>query len=345
MNRQPTVSKDFIWSLPKAELHLHLEGTLEPEMMMALAKRNHVTISYPDVDAIRKAYVFTDLQSFLDIYYAGCSVLLTERDFYELTAAYLERAVSQGVCHVEVFFDSQSHTARGIPFETVINGIHRALTDYETTHGVTSRLILSFLRHLSEADAIATLKAAQPFLEWIAAVGLDSSEAGNPPSKFTKVYEQARNEGLLAVAHAGEEGSPAYIWEALDILHASRIDHGVRCLEDERLVDRLATESVPLTVCPLSNAKLHVFPSLAASNLPTLLERGLRVTINSDDPAYFGGYLADNLLAVAQTFSLSCEQIVGLVRNSFLSSFLSNSEKEKHLADIEQIAQNAPECS
>ncbi|PSR33631.1 MAG: adenosine deaminase [Sulfobacillus benefaciens] len=345
MSGKPTVSKDFIWSLPKAELHLHLEGTLEPEMMMALAKRNHVTISYPDVDAIRKAYVFTDLQSFLDVYYAGCSVLVTERDFYELTAAYLERAVSQGVRHVEVFFDPQSHTARGIPFETVISGIHRALIDYETTHGVTSRLILSFLRHLSESDAIATLKAAEPFLAWIAAVGLDSSEVGNPPSKFAKVYEQARNLGLLAVAHAGEEGPPEYIWEALDMLQASRIDHGVRCLEDERLVDRLATESVPLTVCPLSNVKLHVFPSLAESNLPALLERDLRVTINSDDPAYFGGYVADNLLAVAQAFSLSCEQIVGLVRNSFLSSFLSDAEKAKHLADIDRIAQNAKECS
>ncbi len=344
MNGQPTVSKDFIWTLPKAELHLHLEGTLEPEMMMALAKRNHVPISYPDVDAIRKAYVFTDLQSFLDVYYAGCSVLVTERDFYELTAAYLERAVSQGVCHVEVFFDPQSHTARGIPFETVITGIHRALIDYETSRGVTSRLILSFLRHLSEAEAIATLKTAQPFLEWIAAVGLDSSEAGNPPSKFARVYDQARNEGLLTVAHAGEEGPPEYIWEALDILHASRIDHGVRCLEDERLVDRLVTESIPLTVCPLSNAKLHVFSSLAESNLPALLQKGLRVTINSDDPAYFGGYVADNLLAVAQACSLSCEQIVGLVRNSFLSSFLSETEKARHLADIERIAQNTPEC-
>ncbi len=345
MNGQPTVSKDFIWSLPKAELHLHLEGTLEPEMMMALAKRNHVTISYSQVDAIRKAYVFTNLQSFLDIYYAGCSVLVTERDFYELTTAYLERAVSQGVCHTEVFFDPQTHMARGIPFETVISGIHHALTDYEITNGVTSRLILSFLRHLSEADAITTLKAAQPFLKWIAAVGLDSSEAGNPPSKFAKVYEQARNLGLLTVAHAGEEGPPEYIWEARDILHASRIDHGVRCLEDERLVNRLAIDSVPLTVCPLSNAKLQVFPSLATSNLPTLLERGLRVTINSDDPAYFGGYVADNLLAVAQTFSLNCKQIVRLVRNSFLSSFLSDSEKAKHLADIKRIAHDASECS
>lgn len=344
MHAQPTVSKDFIWALPKAELHLHLEGTLEPEMMMALAKRNHITIGYPDVDAIRHAYVFTDLQSFLDVYYAGCSVLVTERDFYELTEAYLERAVSQGVRHVEMFFDPQSHTVRGIPFETVITGIHRALKDYETSHGVTSHLILSFLRHLSEDDAIATFKSAQPFLKWIAAVGLDSSEAGNPPSKFAKVYDQARSQGLLAVAHAGEEGPPEYIWEALDILHASRIDHGVRCLEDERLVDRLFTESIPLTVCPLSNAKLHVFPSLGESNLPTLLERGLRVTINSDDPAYFGGYVSDNLFAVAQTFSLSCEQVLGLVRNSILSSFLSESQKTKHLDDIERIARSAPEC-
>ncbi len=332
-----SISQQFVWALPKAELHLHLEGTLEPEMMMALAKRNAIPINYTDVEAIRKAYVFTNLQSFLDIYYAGCSVLVTERDFYELTAAYLDRALSQGVCHVEVFFDPQSHTARGIPFSTVVTGIHRALTDYETRYGLTSRLILSFLRHLSEDDAMATLEQAGPFLSWITAVGLDSSEVGNPPSKFARVYEQAHNQGLLAVAHAGEEGPPEYIWEALDILHVARVDHGVRCLEDEHLVARLVTESIPLTVCPLSNVKLHVFPSLAESNLPRLLGRGLRITINSDDPAYFGGYVGDNLLAAAQAFTLTFDQVAQLARNSILSSFLPSTSKMAHLEKIDSI--------
>lgn len=327
-------SKEFIWSLPKVELHLHLEGTLEPEMMMEIATRNNIPLKYPSVDAIRKAYVFTNLQSFLDVYYAGCSVLVTEKDFYDLTIAYLQRAAAQGVCHAEVFFDPQSHTSRGVPFETVITGIHRALVEYETEFQLSSRLILSFLRHLSEADALETLEAATPFLGWIAAVGLDSSEVGNPPSKFAAVFHQARSKGLLAVAHAGEEGPPEYIWQALDLLHVSRIDHGVRCLEDPRLVARLVAEQTTLTVCPLSNVKLRVFPSLAQSNLRALFDQGLQVTINSDDPAYFGGYVGENLLAVAQTFKLDSEQIVRLVRNSFLGSFLSEPEKARHLRDL-----------
>ena len=334
MSDTKSSNHDFIWQLPKAELHLHLEGTLEPEMMMALAKRNKVSIKYPDVEAIRRAYVFSDLQSFLDVYYEGCSVLLVEQDFYDLTMAYLERAASQGVCHAEVFFDPQAHTARGIPFETAISGIHRALVAGETSLGITTRLILSFLRHLPESDAMSTLIEALPFLDWIAAVGLDSSEVGNPPSKFVAVYDRAREAGLRTVAHAGEEGPPDFIWQALDLLKVSRVDHGVRCLEDDRLVARLAAEQMPLTVCPISNVKLAVFPDMAKDNLPALLERGLLVTINSDDPAYFGGYVGDNLVAVADAFDLSHEVIAQLARNSIIASFLSDADKARHLAEL-----------
>jgi adenosine deaminase len=338
---EPCVAnKELIWALPKAELHLHLEGTLEPEMMMEMASRNHVPIKYRTVDEVRAAYVFKNLQSFLDIYYAGCSVLVEEQDFYDLTIAYLQHAAAQGVCHAEVFFDPQSHTSRGISFETVIRGIHRALVEYETRFKLTSRLIPCFLRHLTEDDAFATLDAATPYLEWISAVGLDSSEAGHPPSKFAAVFDRARDLGLRTVAHAGEEGSPEYIWQALEILHAARIDHGVRCLDDERLVARLAAEQTTLTVCPLSNVKLHVFPSLGQDNLPALLDHGLRVTINSDDPAYFGGYIGDNLLAVAQEFRFTEAQVVQLVRNSFLGSFLSEPEKETHMRRIDALVFN-----
>lgn len=246
--RHDTATKELIWSLPKAELHLHLEGTLEPEMMMQLAKRNNVSLGYQSVAELRDAYVFTDLQSFLDIYYAGCSVLVKEEDFYDLTIAYLERARAQGVCHAEVFFDPQSHTSRGVSFDTVVTGIHRALEEYRARFQLSSRLILSFLRHLSEDGALETLEAATPFLPWITAVGLDSSEVGNPPSKFARVFARAREKGLLAVAHAGEEGPPEYIWEALEILHASRIDHGVRCLEDAALVAHLVARDHPYGV-------------------------------------------------------------------------------------------------
>lgn len=340
MTLQEGITRTFIESLPKAELHLHLEGTLEPEMMLEMAARNDVALKYPTVEAIRQAYVFEDLQSFLDIYYSGCSVLVTEQDFYDLTVAYLEKARSQGVSHAEVFFDPQSHTSRGVAFGTVVTGIHRALAEYESRFGMTSRLILSFLRHLSESDAVATLNEAIPYLGWIVAVGLDSSEVGNPPSKFAEVFTQAREKGLLTVAHAGEEGPPDYVWQALDLLHVLRIDHGVRCLEDEHLVARLVSSQTTLTVCPLSNVKLRVFPSLAETNLPELIARGLRVTINSDDPAYFGGYVGDNLLAIAEAFDLGIDQIVQLARNSFLGSFLSEVEKVTQLEHLDSFVAN-----
>ena len=328
---------DFARDVPKAELHLHIEGTLEPELMLELAERNQVSLPYPDVDAVRRAYVFDDLQSFLDIYYAGCAVLITEQDFYDLTAAYLSRAADQGVRHAEIFFDPQTHTERGIAFETVITGIHRALEDGLADPGISSRLILSFLRHLSGEAALDTLEEAQPFASWIAAVGLDSSEVGNPPSKFSAAFRRAQELGLSAVAHAGEEGPPEYIWEALDLLGARRIDHGVRCLEDDRLVERLVEERIPLTVCPLSNVKLRVFPSVREHNILALLGRGLLVTVNSDDPAYFGGYVADNLSAVADAFDLAEVDIALLARNSFRASFLDDATKQRHIAAIEQM--------
>jgi adenosine deaminase len=332
---------DFARKLPKAELHLHVEGTLEPEMMFELARRNGVTLPYASVEDVRRAYVFSDLQSFLDIYYAGCRVLLTEQDFYDLTWAYLTRAAAQGVRHAEIFFDPQTHTDRGVPFETVVTGIHRALEDGRTRLGITSGLILCFLRHLSEEAAMRTLQEALPFRGWILAVGLDSSEVGHPPVKFKGVYERAREAGLLAVAHAGEEGPPQYVWEALDVLKVRRIDHGVRCVEDERLVGRLVEEQIPLTVCPLSNVKLRVFPNLKSHNLKQLLNRGLLVTVNSDDPAYFGGYVADNFQASAAALDLSREQLLRLASNSFVASFLSDEAKRAYLDDLDRFAAQA----
>jgi adenosine deaminase len=329
---------EFLLGLPKAELHLHIEGTLEPELMFELAQRNAVEVPYADVDAVRRAYVFDDLQSFLDIYYAGCDVLVTEQDFFDLTRAYLARAAAQGVRHAEIFFDPQTHTDRGIAFATVIDGIHAALTEGERDLGITSGVILCFLRHLSADAAMATLEAALPHRDRIIAVGLDSSEAGNPPSKFRDVFDRARAGGFLTVAHAGEEGPPEYIWEALDLLHARRIDHGVRCIEDERLVERLVDEQVPLTVCPMSNVKLRVFEELAAHNFRAMLERGLCVTINSDDPAYFGGYVGDNYVATVDALDLTKQQILQVVRNSFLASFLDEGEKRRRIAEIESFA-------
>lgn len=319
----------FIAGMPKAELHLHIEGTLEPELALRLAERNGVKLPYASVEALRAAYQFTDLQSFLDIYYAGASVLKHEQDFYDLTVAYLERAKTDNVVHTEIFFDPQTHTARGVSLATVIAGITRALEDAGRRLGISSQLIMCFLRHLSEAEAFATVDAALPFRERIIAVGLDSSERGHPPSQFERVFARCRELGWRAVAHAGEEGPAAYIIEALDLLKAERIDHGVRCLDNARLVARLAREQVPLTVCPLSNVKLRVFPDLQRHNLKQLLAAGLRVTVNSDDPAYFGGYVNDNFTAAQQALNLSRDDLRQLARNSFLASFLAEADKRR----------------
>jgi len=323
-------------TIPKAELHLHIEGTLEPEMMFALAARNGVSLPYADVDAVRRAYVFDDLQSFLDLYYAGCDVLRTEQDFYDLTRAYLERAAADNVRHAEIFFDSQTHTARGIAFATVVRGIARALGDGERDLGITWRLICCFLRDQSADAAMATLDRALEHRDVISAVGLDSAELGNPPEKFHTVFERAHAEGLLAVAHAGEEGPPDYIRQALDVLGVARIDHGVRCVEDDLLVERLVAEQVPLTVCPLSNVKLRVFDTIADHNLATMLRRGLLVTVNSDDPAYFGGYVADNVVAVVDALGLGVDEVVRLARNSFVASFLDDAARDRSLAEVDR---------
>ena len=331
-----TETDAFIRGLPKAELHVHLEGTLEPELAFALAARNGIRLPYADVAALRRAYVFEDLQSFLDVYYANCAALLTEQDFYDLTRAYLAKAASQGVRHAEVFFDPQTHTQRGVAFEVCCRGISRALSDGASDLGISSGLILCFLRDLSEEAALETLVAAEPFVEHLLAVGLDSAEVGNPPSKFARAFRRAREMGLPGVAHAGEEGPPEYIWEALDLLEARRIDHGVRCLEDDRLVARLASEQIPLTVCPLSNVQLRVVPSLAHHDLPALLRRGLLVTVNSDDPAYFGGYVGDNLSAVAETFDLTRAEVAELARNSFRAAFLPDPVKARYLDEVDR---------
>ena len=328
----------FARKIPKAELHLHIEGTLEPELMFELASRNGVNLPYVSVEEVRRAYVFSDLQSFLDIYYAGCRVLLKEQDFYDLTWAYLTRAAAQGVRHAEIFFDPQTHTDRGVPLEMVVTGIHRALDDGRARLSITSGLILCFLRHLSEEAAMRTLQEALPYHDWLLAVGLDSSEVGHPPVKFKGVYDRAREVGLLAVAHAGEEGPPEYVWEALDVLKVRRIDHGVRSIEDERLVSRLVEEQIPLTVCPLSNVKLRVFPNLKSHNLKHLLDRGLLVTVNSDDPAYFGGYVAKNFAASADALDLSREQLLQLAKNSFLASFLPHDRKRAYLDELARFA-------
>jgi len=313
--------EELIRKIPKAELHVHIEGTLEPEMMFEFARRNGVALRYGSVDELRRAYQFTDLQSFLDIYYEGAGVLRQERDFYEMTMAYLRRAAADNVRHAEIFFDPQTHTQSGIPFKAVIDGISNALRDGP----ISSKLILCFLRHLSADSAMATLEEALPFKDRLVAVGLDSSELGNPPSKFAAVFARARAEGLRAVAHAGEEGPPSYIREALDLLGVSRIDHGVRCLEDPALVEELAARRIPLTVCPLSNVKLRVFKSIEDHNLRELLRRGIVATINSDDPAYFGGYIVENFLAL----DLTEDEVRQLARNSFEASFLTEADKKK----------------
>jgi adenosine deaminase len=335
---QPDTMEAFIRAIPKAELHLHIEGTLEPELTFALARKHGVKLAWPDVEALRAAYEFDDLQSFLDLYYAGADVLRDEDDFHALTMAYLQRAHADGVVHVEIFFDPQTHTERGIAFATVLNGINRALADGEREFGISHRLILCFLRHLSADAAMRTLEEALPYKQAIAAVGLDSSERGHPPSKFAAVFERARAEGLIAVAHAGEEGPPAYIVEALDLLHVARIDHGVRCEEDPALVERLARTRVPLTVCPLSNVKLCVYPRIEDHNLKRLLDRGLCVTVNSDDPAYFGGYVLANFLAVQRGLGLGRDDIVKLAANSIEASFLPAARKAHWIERIDAMA-------
>ena len=324
--------------LPKAELHVHIEGTLEPEMIFALARRNGVALPYASVDELRQAYAFTDLQSFLDIYYAGASVLIEEQDFYDMALAYLERAAADHIVRAEIFFDPQTHTARGVPMETVINGLHRACLEAEARWGLSAALILCFLRHLSEEDAQDTLEAALPWRDRFIGVGLDSSELGHPPAKFARVFERARGLGLHVVAHAGEEGPPDYIWQALDILKAERIDHGVQAIHDPNLMQRLAKERIPLTVCPLSNLKLRVFPDLGQHNLPALLTAGLCVTINSDDPAYFGGYINDNFVQTFAATGMGPEQALQLARNSIEASFAPEADKARWIAQITKLS-------
>ena len=333
--------RSFILQLPKAELHLHIEGTLEPEMVFVLAKKHGVKLRYDSVDELRSAYQFADLQSFLDVYYAAADVLRARDDFYALTRAYLAKAHEQGIVHAEIFFDPQTHTARNVPFAAIVDGISDALRDTQREVGITHRLIMCFLRHLDAGDAMRTLEAALPYKHLIGAVGLDSSEAGHPPRKFAAVFARARTEGFLTVAHAGEEGPPGYVYEALDLLNVSRIDHGVRSEEDPALLGRLISEAVPLTVCPLSNVKLKVFDRLEKHNLKRLLDRGVRVTINSDDPAYFGGYLAENFIAAQQALGLTREDVVQLACNSFTGSFLSQPGKERWLQRVNEFASGA----
>lgn len=339
-NRDTMSKKDLIAyaaALPKAELHLHIEGSLEPEMLFKLAKRNAVDVPFNSVDDIRAAYRFSNLQDFLDIYYQGMSVLKTEEDFFDLTMAYLNRARACNVRHAEIFFDPQGHTGRGVPFDTAISGILTALSMAKAQFGMTAKLIMCFLRHLPEEDAFETLKLAENWLDRIEAVGLDSSETGHPPSKFARVFKAARERGLKLVAHAGEEGPPAYVHEALDMLGVDRIDHGNRSLEDETLVARLVREQMTLTVCPLSNLKLCVVKDMRDHPLKKMLDLGLRATINSDDPSYFGGYMDDNFRAAIEALDLTRDDIKTLAKNSFAGSFLSGGEKRAQLAAIDLI--------
>jgi adenosine deaminase len=329
--------KELIHALPKAELHLHIEGTLEPQMMFELAKRNNKTLRFKSVEEIRAAYQFENLQSFLDLYYEGAGVLIQEKDFYDLTWAYLSKVASQNVSHVEIFFDPQTHTDRGISFDTVLNGITKALEDGKQKLNISYKIIMCFLRHLSPESAMKTLEMALPYKNKIIGVGLDSSEKGFPPSLFQKVFDRAREEGFLTVAHAGEEGPASYIWEALNLLHAQRIDHGVRCLEDSKLVQYLAEKQIPLTVCPQSNVKLCVFKTMKDHNLKKMMDAGICVTTNSDDPSYFGGYLEENYLEPQEALGLSAEEVIALAKNSFKASFLNESEKKIFLDKIAVI--------
>jgi adenosine deaminase len=324
--------------LPKCELHIHIEGSLEPELMFALAQRNSIRLPYSSVDALRQAYHFRNLQDFLDIYYQGMSVLITAQDFYDLAYAYLQRAKADNVRHVEMFFDPQGHTSRGISFDTVIAGLHRAITDAERDLGVSASLIMCFLRHLDEADAERTLDEALVFRDKIIGVGLDSSEAGHPPSKFKRVFTRARSAGFFLTAHAGEEGPPSYVWEALDVLGVERIDHGNRSLDDDALTGRLARERMALTVCPLSNLRLRVVDKLVDHPLRRMMDKGLVVTVNSDDPAYFGGYVTDNLIAAQQGAGLTADDLVQLQRNAFEIAWLPSAIRDDYLAEIGRYA-------
>ena len=328
---------DYIKKIPKAELHLHIEGTFEPELMFEIAQRNKVEIPYQSVEEVKKAYQFSCLQDFLDIYYAGASVLLYEKDFYDLTMAYFKHCAEEKVVHTEIMFDPQTHTKRGISFETVINGIQKAREDAKEKYGISSLLIMSYLRHLSEEDAFETLEQSLPYKHLIKAVGLDSSEKGNPPSKFQKVFEASVKEGYVPVAHAGEEGPAEYIWEALDLLKIARIDHGNNCLTDEVLIKKLVDEKIALTVCPLSNLELRVVDDLKDHPLKKMLNLGLKATVNSDDPAYFGGYMNANFLRTAEALDLTKEDVKTLVKNSFEYSLLSDDEKQKYLIQVENF--------
>jgi adenosine deaminase len=327
----------FILNIPKAELHLHIEGTIEPEMLVKLAEKNKVRLPHQSVEKVREAYRFHNLQSFLDIYYAGARVLIDEADFYELTRAYLQKARRQQVKHVEIFFDPQTHTKRGVAFRSVVNGIRRALLEAEARGTMSARLIMCFLRDKGESSAMETLQQALPFGSWIAGVGLDSTEVGHPPKKFKTVFAAAREAGYRVVAHAGEEGPPDYIRQALLHLKAERIDHGVRCLEDPELVNKLAGRRTPLTVCPLSNVKLRVFPDITAHPLKRMLDQGLNVSVHSDDPAYFGGYIAENLQAARSALDLTHTDICQLAKNGFESAFISEEEKKLHLSSIDEF--------
>ncbi|MFC5069480.1 adenosine deaminase [Flaviflagellibacter deserti] len=332
----------LIRSLPKCELHIHIEGSLEPELMFALARRNGIALPYESVEAVRRAYQFRNLQDFLDIYYQGMSVLITEQDFYDLAFAYLERAKADNVRHVEMFFDPQGHTARGVAFETVTDGLSRAIADAERTLGVSACLVMCFLRHLDEASAEKTLDEALAFKDRIVGIGLDSSEAGHPPSKFKRVFGRARDAGFFVTAHAGEEGPASYVWEALDELGVERIDHGNRAMEDETLVGRLVREKMALTVCPLSNLRLRVVDDLSHHPLRRMMDKGLVVTVNSDDPAYFGGYVNQNYREISEALALSREEIAAIVRNGFHASLMPDEEKKKALAEVDRVLTELP---
>lgn len=328
---------ELIQAMPKAELHVHIEGTFEPELMFEIAQRNHIDIPYKSVEEVKQAYNFHNLQSFLDIYYAGANVLIHEQDFYDLAWAYFEKCAADNVVHSEMFFDPQTHTDRGIAFEIVMKGLKRACDDAKVKFGITSHLIMCFLRHLSEEAAFETLEQALPYKDQIIGVGLDSSEVGHPPAKFERVFAKAREAGFLVVAHAGEEGPAEYVWQALDLLHVNRVDHGVRSEEDPKLMQRLIAEKMPLTVCPLSNLKLCVVEDMAQHNIRRLLQQGVHVTVNSDDPSYFGGYMNDNFIAITQALDLSNVELKQLAKNSFEASFISDAEKQKWAQEIDVL--------